>query len=73
MSASTTETAPARRRTPEVALAEPGEFLAAGRPGRIPRFHRVSMRRTIPPVTVRSVWFHLPVDVTGSDQQGSSF
>lgn len=56
VSASTTETTAGRRRTPEVALAEADEFLAADRLGRILRFHGgalpvVSMYVTIPPVT----------------------
>jgi len=56
VSASTTETTAARRRTPEVALAEADEFLAADRLERIMRFHGgplavVSMYVTIPPVT----------------------
>ncbi len=56
MSASKTETAAARRRTPEVALAEADEFLTADRLERIMRFHGgplpvVSMYVTIPPVT----------------------
>lgn len=56
MSASTTETTAARRRTPEVALAEADEFLAADRLQLIIRFHGgplpvVSMYVTIPPVT----------------------
>lgn len=56
MSAPTTETTAARRRTPEVALAEADEFLAADRLERIMRFHGgplpvVSMYVTIPPLT----------------------
>ncbi|HEX4188727.1 MAG TPA: hypothetical protein VHY83_12595 [Solirubrobacteraceae bacterium] len=55
MSAPTTETT-ARRRTPEAALAEADEFLAADRLERIMQFHGgplpvVSMYVTIPPVT----------------------
>jgi peptide chain release factor subunit 1 len=56
VSASTTETTAARRRTPEIALAEADELLAADRLERIMRFHGgalpvVSMYVTIPPAT----------------------